>query len=53
MACANRMHSSVFTTPAPILGRWCRPLFITTIIAIAEAIQKLWRCGGVLTEPGI
>ena len=40
MACANRMHSSVFTTPAPILGRWCRPLIITTIIAIAEAIQE-------------
>jgi len=40
MACANRMHSSVFTTPAPILCRWCRPLFITTIIAIAEAFQE-------------
>jgi len=40
MACANRMHSSVFTTPVPILGRWCRPPFIKAIIAIAEAFQE-------------
>jgi len=40
MACANRMHSSVFTTPAPILGRWCRPSLMKTIIAIAEAFQE-------------
>ena len=40
MACANKMHSSVFTTPTPILGRWYRSPLMKTIIAIAEAFQE-------------
>ena len=40
MSCANRTWSSVFTIPAPMLGRWSRVAFVKAIVAIAEVFQE-------------
>ena len=38
--CANKTCTSVFTVPAPTLGRWKRSTFMTAMIAFAEAFQE-------------
>ena len=38
--CANKMCSSVFTTPVPTCGRWKRPTFMKVIMAFTEAFQE-------------
>jgi len=40
MSCANRTWSSVFTIPAPMLGRWSRVAFVKAIVAITEVFQE-------------
>jgi hypothetical protein len=40
MTCANRTWSTVFTIPAPTLGRWSRFTFVKAIVAITEVFQE-------------